>query len=39
MFAEVCPDILVYFDIALPPLYGLYVEDVTLGEFNQHVAD
>ena len=39
MLAEVCPDLLVFFGLALPPLYGLIVYATTLGEFNHSVAD
>ena len=39
MLAEVCPDLLVFFGLALPPLYGLSVSATTLGEFNHGVAD
>ena len=37
MLAEVFPDILVCFGIAMTPIYGLCVEAATLGEFNHSV--
>ena len=39
MLAEVFPDLLVFCGLALPPLYGLSVYAVTVGEFNHRVAD
>ena len=39
MLAEVSSNLLVYFGLALSPLYGLCVESATLGEFNHIASD
>ena len=39
MLAGVFPDLLVYFGLALPPLYCICVEAARLGEFNHRVSD
>ena len=39
MLVEGFPDLLVFYGIYLPPLYGLCVDSATLGEFNHRVAD
>ena len=38
MLAEICPDILVLFGLALPHIYGLSVQAAILVEFNHSVT-